>query len=400
MLKFRELYSFAFWRDFIKIYHLKGAFLVVVVFISIFWQIGTYSAGLSKSELTQYQASQSLNTIYENPVNAPYKLVEYGFIKLGLEKNLASRLPSAFVAVTFVLALYITVRKLLGRFYAGMCLFLLIGTPLFLILSRSGSGNNAILMIMTCGAALYLLTRRFSNPSYLLLLLVTLTLVTSFYVAGVLWYLLLFAFIYRNKISKHLTQIQRNRLILFSIVLLTLLAPLILALASSVTVFKEWLMLPAYMPAISEFAMRIIWYLPSIVIVTRDYSEFNVGTEPLINIALLAIVTIGLAASFMQGKELLSKLKLFIIISFLLYLLTGRFETLIVIVPVVVVLATTGLKYLYKEWKNVFPNNPIPKELAFFMISFVCILQAFYGFHVAHRVWPATTETKKLYVIK
>lgn len=400
MLKFRKFVSFEFWRNLIKLYHLKGAFLVLIVFFSIFWQIGTYSSGISPSEEKQYQASSSFNQIVSNPVDAPLKTVELGFIKSGLEKPLAARLTSSLVACSFVLALYIVIKRLLGKFYAGMGVLLVMGIPLFQVLARSGSGSIAILVLLPLGLLIHDLTKRLSNPGSRHLALLSVIVAFFLYTPAAMWLAAPVALKNRKDIARVLKSSKNSRLMLAAVLLLVLLAPLLMAVITDFTQFREWLMLPSAWPGLNEILMRLLWFVPSVVFTSRDTGEFSVGSEPLIGIAILALVGTGLAATLMKGRELITRMLLIFSIGLVLYILNGRTEVLIALVPGLVILATMGIKYLFKEWKSVFPNNPIPKDFALVLISAVCILQAFFGYYVAHRVWPATDATKRLYVIK
>ncbi len=383
-----------------KINHLRGAFLVAVVFFSIFWQIGTYSGGISQYEQSQFLASSSFSKIADNPVNAPYKMLELGYIQSGLEKPIAARLSSSTVAVLFVFAFYLLVKRLFGKFYAGMGIFLLIGIPLFLILARSGDGYIAVLSLLPIVLGLYILSKHHHNASHLRLVLLSLLVAILIYTPGAFWYLIPVVLVYRGYLLNVVKSISRSRLVLYTFLIVGLVIPLVLSLASDSTQLKQLLLLPESLPGIKEVLMGVVWFIPSILIMSRDTSLFIVGTAPLLDIAMVALMSLGVFALYKQGKTLITKIATAIAIGMVIFVISGQQRSLILIVAPLVVLAVSGLKFLYKEWKGVFPNNPIPRDFALLLISALCILQALYGFHVAHHVWPKTTLVKNNYMVK
>jgi hypothetical protein len=69
-------------------------------------------------------------------------------------------------------------------------------------------------------------------------------------------------------------------------------------------------------------------------------------------------------------------------------------------VPAAVLLMCAGLRYLYIEWKNVFPFNPIAKSLAIMLLLIVTLVQLSFGLRYSLIVWPHSLGTKANSVIK
>ena len=59
-----------------------------------------------------------------------------------------------------------------------------------------------------------------------------------------------------------------------------------------------------------------------------------------------------------------------------------------------------GLRYLYMEWKSVFPLNPIPKYMAIVLIASLALLHVSYGLRYSLSAWPNTTETRATFMLK
>jgi hypothetical protein len=68
--------------------------------------------------------------------------------------------------------------------------------------------------------------------------------------------------------------------------------------------------------------------------------------------------------------------------------------------PAVGIFMAAGLRYLYIEWRSVFPRNPIPKSLAWLLMVLVVSVQLIYGLSYSLIAWPHTDATKTTYVVK
>ncbi|HXY18287.1 MAG TPA: hypothetical protein VEH48_02625, partial [Candidatus Nitrosopolaris sp.] len=68
--------------------------------------------------------------------------------------------------------------------------------------------------------------------------------------------------------------------------------------------------------------------------------------------------------------------------------------------PGLAVLVGGGLRYLYAEWRSVFPRNPIPLGFAWALIIAVVGLQMAYGLRYSLIAWPHAPATKQTYVLK
>ena len=73
---------------------------------------------------------------------------------------------------------------------------------------------------------------------------------------------------------------------------------------------------------------------------------------------------------------------------------------LIYVLPAVAVAVAAGLRYLYMEWKSIFPKNPIPKYLAVALITGLVGMHIAYGLRYSLLAWPNTAATKSTYVLK
>jgi hypothetical protein len=68
--------------------------------------------------------------------------------------------------------------------------------------------------------------------------------------------------------------------------------------------------------------------------------------------------------------------------------------------PALAILSAAGLRYLYIEWRSIFPRNPLPLSFALVIISLLVGLQVAYGLRYSLVAWPHLAATKQLYVLK
>lgn len=59
-----------------------------------------------------------------------------------------------------------------------------------------------------------------------------------------------------------------------------------------------------------------------------------------------------------------------------------------------------GLRYLYIEWRHVFPLNPFAHSMALGLISLVVAASLLYGARYSLTAWPHSAEAKSSYVLK
>jgi hypothetical protein len=103
------------------------------------WRLGSLTPGLSPAELAAKQGSLSHNLIVNNPINAPFKILQYGIQKLEPGNLAALRIPAVVFALIFAFCFYKLSVNWFGRvigLFGGLAFICL---PLFVVSARQAS---------------------------------------------------------------------------------------------------------------------------------------------------------------------------------------------------------------------------------------------------------------------
>jgi hypothetical protein len=148
------------------------------------------------------------------------------------------------------------------------------------------------------------------------------------------------------------------------------------------------------------FLKHLAWMITSLFFRTPYHDQMLIGRLPLLSVIQLALVVFGVYALYSAARKKAFWLSASVIMGVLLAALNNNLRLLFFSLPGLGIFMAAGLRYLYIEWRSVFPKNPIPKGLAIAMLAAVVTIQALYGLTYSLVAWPAAEPTKQVYVIK
>jgi hypothetical protein len=138
----------------------------------------------------------------------------------------------------------------------------------------------------------------------------------------------------------------------------------------------------------------------SLFVKTGSSNPLIVGRLPILNILLLALLVFGVYA--MQGAARAKAILLALSVLFAV-IAAGVNNNLLMLafgLPAIGIFMAAGLRYLYIEWRSVFPRNPVPKTFALVLIAVVTATQLYFGLHYSLIAWPHAAPTRATYVLK
>jgi succinate dehydrogenase/fumarate reductase cytochrome b subunit len=59
-----------------------------------------------------------------------------------------------------------------------------------------------------------------------------------------------------------------------------------------------------------------------------------------------------------------------------------------------------GLRYLFIEWRRVFPRNPMAKYFAIALMFGLILIHVFFGIRYSLLAWPSSADTRQTYMLK
>jgi hypothetical protein len=373
--------------------------LGAIVLFLFFWRLSTLPPNLAPAEASARTASLSLHNIYSNPIDAPHKLLEYFLLKLAPHSLGALRLSSVIMALLFGFCFYklatIWFGKLIGLF--GSLIF--ISLPLFVVAGRQGSAQIMLFspVVLMWLYAWLLRTEKAKTAAWLLLIVASASL---FYVPGLIWFIAGGAVICRKRIITSIAGVKPWVSAVGILVLLGILTPLALASISHPAIIKHLLLIPAdWQPAVQTLK-NVVWMILALFIKAPAPSSLILDRLPLVNVLVLALVVFGVYAMQAAARVKAVCLGLSVMFAIVAAGINNNLDYLALGLPALCLLASAGLRYLYIEWRTIFPRNPVPKTFALLLIAAVTLSQVYFGVRYSLVAWPHSVATRSRYVLK
>lgn len=147
------------------------------------------------------------------------------------------------------------------------------------------------------------------------------------------------------------------------------------------------------MKSIGWSALALVWRV-------RTHNPLIIGRLPLLDIIQIALIVFGTYAMWTKARREMASLLTLIVVAIIFAGFNSNFLLLTLCLPALTTLIGAGLRYLYIEWRSVFPRNPLPLSFALILMACLVGLQVLYGLKYSLVVWPHTPSTKQLYVLK
>jgi hypothetical protein len=217
------------------------------------------------------------------------------------------------------------------------------------------------------------------------------------YVPGIMWLLLVNIYFQRKSIAKGWQNFNRwwQRL-LYALAGLVWLPLLINNLRDS-GLLRTWLGLPAQLDAPLTLLKHFAGVFVHLFVRGPQYPDLWLGRAPLLDVFTLAMFLIGLY--FYGGHWRASRTRLlggFFLVGAILVALGGPVG-LSLLVPLLYIVAATGITYLVKEWLQVFPLNPLARGLGLTLVAAAVVLACAYNLRAYFIAWPHNDTTAAIF---
>ena len=367
---------------------------ILTLFLSIFSVLSNIPERASIEEQAVANDSSSLRVIFDNPVNAPYKLATYGLTALSPSIRLVR-------AVSYI-------------FYIGACIAMFYALRHWhtlqtsVITTAAFATNSVVLAVGRLGTTLITVMSFFIFSSMLLWqlhthsnkfvpIIVLIAVGSLLYTPGAIWFFLILSVVYFNRFKKLFNDVKRPAIIFGVAISAILLAPLIISFVRDIDTLNQWLLIPSNFDT-SEIP-RSILRLPSAFIYRMPIEPIiNVGRLPIFDIASGILFLIGLNAY--RRKLKLDRTKVMIgsaIVAIVVGALGELTVSVIILLPFAYSIIAAGIEYLLDEWYSVFPRNPYARSFGLLLITSVMLFSIYYQMTRFFVVWPQAPETRAIY---
>lgn len=360
-------------------------------------RLGSLLPGYAKPEVAAYAASSNLNTLLDNPINAPFYLLVKGLEFAGIDGYLATRAAAVLIGIATVGLFW----WLLTRWYSARTA--LFGTILFatsawfLHTARLGTPDVLLFLLLALVAAGVWL-KRTKNP--FVLLLCFLLAGASMYVPGMVWFIV-FVMIWEWRQIDFLFRRHLWAVALGTLLFAASITPLVWAAYRSPQILKPLAGLPAEdWPSLSQLVENAL-NAPLALFVRTP-------ADPVTWLAQLPVLDAFAAAMFVLGSYMylkharLGRAKLFVpvlLVGWILVALGGG-VTLTILVPFVYLIVATGVGFMCDSWLTIFPRNPIARFIGIGVVAIAVVTSISFQTRSYFLAWPNNPDTRSHFALK
>jgi len=372
--------------------------IAAALIISVFGWLYLFHLGsampLSPTEEATITNLSSFSAVIDNPLNLGYKLLTFGLWNVSSEST-ALRLSSVFFTACSVTLCFMLCRKWYGTAAASATTVLFACSSWMLQTGRFGAAFSSlmcvVILLITAGAWLKSNSRRTTLITYAAACL------AACFIPGGLWLALVASLVLAKSLKQALLQQKKQTVPIIAGMFVAGALILGLAFMRDTSLVRVWLGLPADMPSLTTFAKQLVMSVSFLTLRGPIKPEVWLGHTPILDVASLAVAIIG---AVLYGRNMRSARSLFLL-AFLVpaVILIGLHgaSALVFIVPVVYLIIGGGIAYLIREWRSVFPRNPIARVLAITIA--VMLVGCVVRFHVTRSfvAWRQSPDTMQAY---
>jgi hypothetical protein len=360
----------------------------------LLYKLGSLTGGLSRTELTTATTPLGWHGIYHDPLYLPLKALRSAvFFVFPDHGQTLTRLPNVVFGALAVAAFGGLVRLWHGRRTGVLMLAMFAAAAWTLHVSRLASYDVLYFWTLPTLACSHFLLRKYTDRWYVwygnivvwgLLL----------YIPGLIWFVLLDMIVQRKFLLDGWRQHGRWWQRILSIVLALAWLPLLIHGLRTAGQLKLWLGWPEHLAGGSELAKQFAGIPVHLFIRGPEYPELWLGRAPLLDVFALAAFVLGLYFYVTHLKA--GRTRYLIALGFVGFVLVGLGGPVpfSLLVPLVYMVAATGLAYLLRQWLKTFPNNPLARGLGVGLIAFAVALSCLYSYRAYFIAWPHTAQTR------
>jgi hypothetical protein len=363
------------------------------------WSLASITPGLSAAEVAARQSSSSISQVTASPINAPYKLLEHLVLMLWPHSQLGLRLVSFSLAILMAWFFYKLAINWFGRLIGLFGSLIFLSTPLFIISAHQASAGILYFSpIILVWLFTWLNKADKAKPLAWLLLLVTVGLLI--YTPGLAWWMLAAGLICRKKLMLAVDPISVWISAVGLALAAGLAAPLVILAIKHTYIIKPLLLIPQSWPAPLSLLKQLGWMVLALFVKTPTHTPLILGRLALVSVLVLALAVFGIYAMASVARAKAATLVLAIGFAVVAAGINNDLNLLALALPAILVFSCAGLRYLYIEWRSIFPRNPVPKSFALLLILAVTLSQLYFGVRYALVAWPHSSATRSAYMLK
>lgn len=385
----------------------RRIFIIALVLIAayglFFFRIGTLLPGYNEAEIVTQQTSRNLHLIWNSPDYAPYKLIMWLGHQVGLHSVLNARILSAGFGLLAVGLFFYVVQAWFSTRITIVATILFASSSALLHAARFGAPLILQMSALVLFAiVLFYQTHRDELPEWAQVAsryVLAVLLLSSLYVPGTIWFLLLGAALLHRKIVAVVRSQSALTLVLLTLLTLVLLAPLFYIGWQNQTFALRMLGLPAVMPSVTAIGQNFAELVSQLFWRSGIQPAISLIGAPLYGVISVALIFLGFASQLQKPRLHTNYFLLFSLPIAVLLASLGGPVTYVMVVPLLALFMAGGLFYLLDQWLRVFPRNPIAKVVGVSLLAILIGFSIFYQTRAYFVAWPNASETRAVYTL-
>lgn len=381
--------------------HRPYILLALAALAAISWlmlyKLGSLVGGLSAGEHAAAVAPVGWHGIYHDALYLPLKAVRsldfYLFSDHGLT---LTRLPNTLFGGLAIISFTWLVWLWHGRRTAAIAGLLFATSAWTLHVSRLASFDVLYLWTLPTLLLMNVALQRRPDKAYVVygnIMLWGLLL----YIPGLVWLVLVNIYFQRKYIGGGWRHFKRWWQRLLYLLAGAIWLPLLVDNLRQPVLLRTWLGLPAHLAAPLTLLKHFVGVFVHLFVRGPEYAAVWLGKAPVLDIFTLAMCLIGLYFYAVNRGAVRSRLfGCFLLLGAVLIALGGP-VSLSLLVPLMYVVAATGITYLIQEWLQVFPVNPLARWLGLGLVSLAVVLACTYNLRAYFVAWPHNHTTQAVF---
>lgn len=355
------------------------------------WRLSTLVPLLAR-EYVSLQDSNSLRKILDNPVNAPYKLVQRAVHYVFGQNILYHRMVSVLFALLAVGLFYYILRRWYSMRVAILGTIMLACSSWFLHLAREAT--PLIMQTAILSAIAYGIWVRHNKKPGLTMLIGSIVAAGLIYIPGFVWLVIVATIWQWPAVASCFKKAPTlSTLSLFIFVLLVF--PIIWAGSRNINLYYDI----AALPLLNEINYRDMLErsmdLPK-QLFWKGYADnsFWLPGSPMLDVFVAVMACLGTYVYI--NKRSLDRIKIIFgsgLLAVLLIIIGGKAH-LSMLLPLIYLTAASGVAFMLQQWRVVFPLNPLARRLGMIVMVLAVAASCFYQLNHYFIAWPQSPQTK------
>jgi 4-amino-4-deoxy-L-arabinose transferase-like glycosyltransferase len=338
--------------------------------------------------------------ILEKGVYLPYNLLQTISIDIFGETALGLRAPSLIMGILTLLFMFILLHMWHKDKIAIASVLFLATSSWFLVFARSGT--PAIFMVLS--VVLIFLSGtivRHSQRPRVALVFAALGLSIALYAPYMIYLVLVFLYLYRKQLIEIFHRITASNLVVLAVIGIASLMPLLYGFISDSENFKIWLGISNGIPTPINYLQNISSVFQYVLWNSAERPEFHLGTLSQLDIFTSTMTALGLYHYERHFNLLRTRFIIYGLgFSILVLGLTSDETNYVILIPIIYILAATGIVTLLNQWNKIFPINPFARTLGLLPLAIVILMTSQYHLDRYFSAWANNPSVRQIYAVE